>query len=165
MTEETDPVAGANQTEIIELLTQHGPLTRDELLDKAKNIEDGKALSNALYLLVHTKRQVVKRADGNYALAGDDSTPPPARKIAERIVATRRGRRGRDEGGPTAEPVVNATGNGKLGAILEKAVEDAQAALDDYLCSLADPEIVTPLREMRDQARRALDHYRKTHGA
>ena len=41
-------------------------------------------------------------------------------------------------------------------AILEKAAADNQSALDDYLASIADPRILGPLRNARDQARAAL---------
>lgn len=41
-------------------------------------------------------------------------------------------------------------------AILERSVEANQAALDDYVASVADPRILGPLRNARDQARAAL---------
>lgn len=49
---------------------------------------------------------------------------------------------------------------GSVEAALERAARETQDALDAYLLSVGDPAIIGPLRQERDEARRALEQYR-----
>lgn len=142
---------GELRDEILELLRK-GPMTRDELRQAAKSCPDPKQVSNALFHL-RVSGHVQKMGSQKWAItdgAGAKAkAPSKARAIADRI----------------------ATGNGKfrdadtVEKILRKAADDAQAAIDEYVSSLGDPGILGPLRAARDQARLALDNYRKAMAA
>lgn len=96
------------------------------------------------------------------AIGGVIKTPEPKRQNAnvhdfeeaERI----RQRTHRTAAGTAkvAKPETIARAILEVRAILERAVEANQAALDDYLASVADPRILGPLRNARDEARAAL---------
>lgn len=195
MTTEDDPVRGANQNEIVQLLTAHKRLTRDELLDKAENIVDAKALSNALYLL-KGKKIIRQAGDGSYELTDQSSAPergkhspkgegatalasgtdhgrPPSTKATD-PNATAKGRRGNGaapsqprRGDLTAwltSPLVPPPPhphNPRLVEILQRALDEAQASLDEYIASVCDSSILGPLKAMRDHARQALENFRK----
>lgn len=81
---------------------------------------------------------------------------PLADQVAQRIIAAGRTRRAK----PAPTPAADA-----IELQLAKAVERAQQSLDEYLASVADPEIVQPLKESRDHARRAFENYLKRKAA
>lgn len=53
-------------------------------------------------------------------------------------------------------------GQDAVRAVLQEALDAAQAALDSYVTLIADPKVLGPLRSMRDTAREALDAYVNT---
>lgn len=156
MIEEGDDVRGEGRREVVGILQKHGPLNHDELIEKCELIEDSKQLSNVLYSL-RIGKQIVKLDDGRWSLAGAkvsavaESGRDIARKVAEKIAAQRR-----DPSPPPAP-----AGDDALQKVLEKAVEDAQAAIDEYVAHIGDRQILDPLRAARDQARLALENYRR----
>lgn len=156
---------GELRDEILELLRK-GPMTRDELRQAAKSCPDPKQVSNALFQL-RVGGHVQKMGDHKWAItdgAGAKEKAPSKVRAMTDLIA----RADRIAQRPTtaaATPTPAAAGTGSLDQILEKAVEDAQGALDAYVSSLGDPEILRPLRAMRDHARTALDNYRKARAA
>lgn len=114
------------------------------------------------------------KGEGATALAsGTDHGRPPSTKATDPI-ATTKGRRGNGaapsqprRGDLTAwltSPLVPPSPhqhNPRLVEILQRALDEAQASLDEYIASVCDSSILGPLKAMRDHARQALENFRK----
>lgn len=124
--------------QILEHLRKAGPQDRKSL---ASNIpaDNTAQLSNCLYQL-RLDSKIRKNGAGQWALAGDGKKA--------RIVSS-------------AAPRLAAADTTAVEAILIEAERRAQGFLDDYLASVGDPDVIGPLKTMRDQARVALANYRK----
>lgn len=57
---------------------------------------------------------------------------------------------------PAKSPVTGSNVGDAVEAILRKAVDDAQAAVDNYVAEVCNPKVLGPLRAHRDGARAAL---------
>lgn len=145
--------------EILELLKK-GPMTRDELRQKAKSCPDPKQVSNALFNL-RVGGQVQKMGNQTWAIAdaagATEKAPSKVRAIADRITC--------DVSPLAGAAALKFRDTDAVEQILRKAADDAQAAIDEYVSRLGDPGILGPLRAARDQARLALENYRKARAA
>lgn len=122
-------------------------------------LENKKQLANALTAL-KAKKILARDDDGNYHLRVSGETKPAKRGG--------RGRRPREASPMAAAPAItesDAKGNGAFATRLEHLEREAQDALDDYLFSLANPAILTPLRAARDAAREARAQWQAKEGA
>lgn len=157
MSHETDD---ALRQEILSAL-QGGSMNAVELLKHCPTAADRVQVANRLFAM-KTAGQVVAVARGVYRLATDND-PPSKEPPAER--------RQKPRGVPRLEAVMavpkvtnSHTSKPSAGteAILRKLINDTQEALDAYLLSVGDPQIIAPLKAARDHARAALTHL--THG-
>lgn len=138
--------------QIVAALRAHGPLARKPLAVHV--LADSPAqLSQALYVLKQEKK-IRKRADGLFALIGEEGAARGIRLPAGLPTAVRGG------SGTAPSPAPAA-----VEAILIEAAARAQTALDEYLASVGDPNVYGPLKASRDQARLALENYRQGTGA
>lgn len=163
---------------------EQGPKTMNELLEAIDEIENPRQLSNCLYKL-RTTGAVTRDDDRRYHIAPADDAAPASNPIVDAITrmpapavdnsysslardynGTYRSQRQElsenvEEADRVSKRIIRAA-IGTVGpqspirAILERSVEANQAALDDYLASVADPRILGPLRNARDEARAAL---------
>lgn len=158
---------GELRDEILELLKK-GPMTRDELRQAAKSCPDPKQVSNALFHLRVGGH--VRKLDGKMWAIGDaagaEGKPPSEGRAIAKRLATGNGRStDLDFTPPEGVPVFKFRDPDAVEQILQKAADDAQAAIDEYVSRLGDPGILGPLRAARDQARLALENYRKARAA
>lgn len=129
-----------------------GPLKRAELFSQCSSAKDLQQLSNTLHGM-KLAGLVDKNDDGHWILraARSEKTKPRAEllmpAVTQRAAAETPAERSDTE------------------AVLEQGAARAQAALDDYLASVADPKVVAPLKAARDLARQALDNYRRSKNA
>lgn len=134
-------------------------------------LENKKQLANALTAL-KAKKVLERDGDGNYRLRVSGETKPGRRgrrpgKTPPIAPAVRAAARALDIPAETAQRHLDDArdhGNGTLAAQLEQLERAAQDALDDYLFSLADPAMLTPLRTARDAAREARARWQAKEG-
>lgn len=135
--------AAALWDEVRKILSVAEPLTIRELYERVECAEDKKQLTNVLYsrkkagLLVH-------HANGKYGL--------PSQKAARQVAAQQ------DQQPIAAPPKTDADPVEKF---LEESLETAQRALESYLESVGDRELVKQLSYARDYAKSALETYRR----
>ena len=145
-------MAGELQDVILKMLAA-GPLDRSAIMAANPEIENDKQLSNCLFRLKQAGKIRKNDAD-KYELGKSQASsqrrakrPRVPRVAVDRLPGKRRGRKPATAGPAKTEP---ARG------IFEKALLDAQSALDEYVSQIGDPRILAPLRAMRDSARAAL---------
>lgn len=138
----------ANWQEIVKLLEQR-PMRRADIFDQADCIESLKQLANLLYMRKKAGR-VIQLDDGRYALPGtanrnkketqEPATPPPST--------------------PTP-PAPKTSRTDPIEKFLIESLASAENALESYLESVGDCELVKQLTYARDYAKSALETYRK----
>lgn len=122
--------------------------------------EESKRISNFLYLLKQAG-QAVADEGRHYTITAKGRAWLKSGKDAETETApTHQSKRPyKRRSSPPLAPE-RAAGDG-VEAILIEAEEHAQAALDRYLTTVGDPNIINPLRIARDAAREALKNHRE----
>ncbi len=140
----------ALRDEILGLLAGNSePMTSRELYELSDLAADVSQISKLLYNLCRDGR--IEKTGRRYRLP----TPAP---VAVEIPT------------PPADPEVKTDREDGAGLqdapdparrAIESALDQAQAALDAYVISVCDPEILGPLQAMRDTARLALENYRR----
>jgi hypothetical protein len=129
--------------EVRKILSVAGPLTVADLYEQVECAEDKKQLTNVLYsrkkagLLVH-------HADGRYGLPSQKGARPAAAEQEQQPIA--------------APPKTDADPVEKF---LAESLGTAQRALESYLESVGDRELVKQLSYARDYAKSALETYRR----
>lgn len=183
--EQEDEVTRQTEEDVLELLRSRGPTKSPEILRELPHIESQKQLSNTLYSL-RVKRKIAGATTGEWALADPASGVLPAKVMAQLDAAKKRAappkakkkrkaraaRKKRTRvaltyrspaeqrkyaGSPFAPP---EPFDPAIEARLVKAEKDTQQAIDDYVASVCNPKILSPLRASRDSARKALENYR-----
>lgn len=120
-----------------------------DLLDESpKRVGDNLSVSRKKYGLAAVGRRgaetVWKRVDPGKA--------PPPRKTG--AVSRETASAAKDTPKRNSAPAARRDDAAK--AALERAAQQAQASLDDYVASVCDPNVLAALRQMRDAAREAL---------
>ena len=146
-------MAGELQDVVLKML-ESGPLDRAAIMAANPQIENDKQLANCLFRLKQAGK-IRQKENREYEL-GKSAGGTPARGRPPRVprVAMDKlpGKRGHSKGAP----IGRAAKTNPVGSIFEKALLDAQSALDEYVSQIGDPRILAPLRAMRDSARAAL---------
>lgn len=140
------------RAQVLELLKDE-PKTFNELFDGIDTIEERQQLSNALFHL-KSKGTVVQLEDKRYALAENAKTAQHPMKKEKPPKPPRHKRAAAAAPKPPATPA--APNGGKTTLILETLMADAQHALDEYIYSVGDKQILDQLAAARDAARAAL---------
>lgn len=163
--QQSNDTADFTRNQVIEHL-RDAPLNFSELYDCIPTLTDKKQLSNALFQL-KSKGTIVQMEDKRYILA--ESLHPgqivkavgsgPATvstRAPQRVKKTQSIRK------PAAAPAKPATADSNgVGQIFEKLLRDAQSALDDYVYSVGDKQILDQLMAARDAARAAFQAHLK----
>lgn len=116
--------------------------------------EENKRISNFLFLIKKSE-QAVADEGRHYTITAKGRAYLKDGKGAEEETAPEHKTK-RKSSPPLA---ASASGDG-VEQILIEAEEHAQGALDRYLTTVGDPNIINPLRAARDSAREALKNYR-----
>lgn len=135
------------RTQVLERLAR-GPQTQSEILAAIPEIESPKQLANCLNVL-RRSGLVTRRDDKRYERSAVGDNVYAAKLKRQTMLAAL--------GCIPPAPAPQEPPAHNVRAILEKAIADNQAALDDYLAAVADPRIYGPLRAARDSARAALN--------
>ena len=146
-------MAGELQDVILKML-ESGPHDRAAIMAANPQIENDKQLANCLFRLKQAGK-IRKKENREYELGKSQASATPRAKrprvprvAIDKLPGKRRRRKGvATRGAAQTDPVGN---------IFEKALLDAQSALDEYVSQVGDPRILAPLRAMRDSARAAL---------
>jgi hypothetical protein len=128
--------------EVRKILSVAGPLTVSELYQQVECAEDKRQLTNVLYS--RKKSGLLVHADGRYGLPSQKAARPVAAKQEQQPIA--------------APPKTDADPVEKF---LAESLETAQCALESYLESVGDRELVKQLSYARDYAKSALETYRR----
>ena len=171
---ETDDMPSIRKS-VLEHLARK-PMTTAQLLEAIPEIENKKQLANCLHRL-RCAGDVARLGDGHYATTGTPTDrappppappPPPSRRRAAADdddsfdapanFAALRAHLAQLNDFKQAERTRErvASDDDTVRTILERAVADSQQALDEYVTAVADPRILGPLRNARDEARAAL---------
>ena len=151
---------GKSRQQVFDLLTK--PMSGEELARKLDISMS--AVHNAVFHLKKLGMAKAERVDGitMYSRLGGRSSPAPrgskkkVRKVSAGGAATPgKKRRGRKPNKPAAAHANRDVVEG----ILQRHVERTQAALDEYVATLGDPEILGGLKAARDRARQTLAQY------
>lgn len=138
------------RAQVLEQL-KSGPKSFDELFTGCDVCEERNQLSSALFHL-KSKDAIVQLDDRRYEL-GDKPGPAAPRKATTGKASPPKATR-RKASSATPPP---AAGNGNATArILESLLADSQRALDEYIYSVGDKQILEQLATARDAAREAL---------
>jgi len=135
-----------------------GPKSFDEIYACIDVLEERQQLSNALF---HLKKNgaVAQRDDRLYTLPGKGGSAPAAKSKRAPKAAP---------GKPPAsvpvkrQPKPVAANGSETNRILETLLADAQRALDDYVYSVGDRQILDQLMAARNAARAAFQAYLAT---
>jgi len=144
----------AQRDEVLALLRAQGPLQVNQIMAGCELIETGKELSNYLYNL--RKAGEIARDDaGRYYLpAGGNTAPPPAASPETETPQPRKKAATVRRVSKPASPAA-ASPPAHVRAALDRSVEAAQAALDEYVYSVGDRALLDSLMAVRDAARKA----------
>lgn len=137
------------RAQVLEQL-KSGPKSFDALFAGCDVCEERNQLSSALFHL-KSKDAIVQLDDRRYELGDKPGPAAPRKAETGKAPAPKATRRKASSATPPAAGNGNATAR-----ILEALLTDAQRALDEYIYSVGDKQILEQLATARDAAREAL---------
>ncbi len=119
----------------------------DLINESQKRVRENLTVNKDRYGLAVVGRRGI---DGVWKRVDPDKAPPPrgAGAVPRETPTAAKDRPKRDPAPARRDDAAKAA--------LERAAQQAQASLDDYVASVCDPEILAALKQMRDAAREAL---------